>query len=272
MKEKICGLYKIICSSNNKFYLGSSVNIKLRWYYHLKSLRANKHHCIHLQRAYNLYGEPNFRLEIFKVCENILEEEQRFFDEHFDKEIMFNLSRAATGGDLMYNHPNKKEIIERMTATIHKNMKALGEEGRKKIYGQVGAKNGMYGKHQSREAKEIIRLANLGHHHNLGIKQSEEHRRKTSEFAKTRVGDKNSFYGRHHTKETKAIIGKKNAGKTPANIKYFKIEGKPYRGLGEVNRSLNIPYTTVLWRVRSKNFPSYEEITKEQYELLRGSL
>jgi hypothetical protein len=25
----------------------------------------NKHHCIHLQRAFNKYGEDNFKIELF---------------------------------------------------------------------------------------------------------------------------------------------------------------------------------------------------------------
>ena len=43
-----------------------------------------------------------------------------------------------------------------------------------------------------------------------GVKKSDEHRKKMSEIAKTRVGEKNSFYGRHHTKQSIEKIKQKS--------------------------------------------------------------
>lgn len=40
-------------------------------------------------------------------------------------------------------------------------------------------------------------------------KQTEETKRKISEYSKTRIGCKNPFYGKHHTEETKKKISKK---------------------------------------------------------------
>lgn len=41
--NKLSGIYKISCIKNNKFYIGSSVNIKRRLKTHLKLLNQNKH-------------------------------------------------------------------------------------------------------------------------------------------------------------------------------------------------------------------------------------
>ena len=66
--SKICGVYKITNAVNGKFYIGSSNNIKNRWYQHKKSLNEGIHGNIHLQNAWNKYGGQNFVFEILEEC------------------------------------------------------------------------------------------------------------------------------------------------------------------------------------------------------------
>ena len=61
-------IYKIINVVNDKFYVGSTTNQKVRFRQHRKLLRGNRHHCKHLQAAWNLYGESKF---VFVVVEEV---------------------------------------------------------------------------------------------------------------------------------------------------------------------------------------------------------
>ena len=67
-EKKTCGVYSITNLQNNKRYIGSSKNIESRWADHRRRLRKNTHHSIHLQRAWNEYGEQNFCFEILEEC------------------------------------------------------------------------------------------------------------------------------------------------------------------------------------------------------------
>jgi ribosomal protein S27E len=83
MANKICGVYKITNIVNGKFYVGSSNNVKSRWYQHKSKLRENRHGNTHLQNAWNLYGEENFVFEVIEECEPEFqfEREQHYLDE-----------------------------------------------------------------------------------------------------------------------------------------------------------------------------------------------
>lgn len=71
MKRKIKGIYTITNLVNNKIYVGSSTRcIYKRVKDHIYALKNNKHHSIHLQRAYNKYGNDNFQFEILEECED----------------------------------------------------------------------------------------------------------------------------------------------------------------------------------------------------------
>ncbi len=63
------GIYKIKNTINNKAYIGSAINIDLRWKEHLNDLKGNKHHSIKLQRAYSKYGKDVFSFEIIEECD-----------------------------------------------------------------------------------------------------------------------------------------------------------------------------------------------------------
>ena len=78
------GIYKIINKVNGKYYVGSSQNIRNRWYRHKSNLNKNKHWNKYLQNAYNKYSINNFEYIIVESVSDIsklLEVEQRYLDE-----------------------------------------------------------------------------------------------------------------------------------------------------------------------------------------------
>lgn len=91
------GIYKITNIINNKVYIGSSQNLKKRFYGHIRSLRKNEHKNKFLQNAFNKYGEQNFTFEIIKFCDEkfLIKEEQKFIDIFFGKNC-YNISPTAS--------------------------------------------------------------------------------------------------------------------------------------------------------------------------------
>ncbi len=63
-----CGIYYFTNILNNKIYIGQSVTIHNRKLGHLNDLRNNRHANSHLQRAFNKYGEENFKHNILAKC------------------------------------------------------------------------------------------------------------------------------------------------------------------------------------------------------------
>lgn len=77
------GVYQLYSISNpNKYYIGSSINIKLRWYSHKYHLKYNSHHCNKLQFYVNKYGVSDIKLKIIELCEEseLLQKEQFYID------------------------------------------------------------------------------------------------------------------------------------------------------------------------------------------------
>src|SRR3990167_7223677 len=64
-----CGIYQIRNLSNNKIYIGQSINIPGRIKNHKALLRDGKHHSLHLQNAYNKYGVESFEFATVLLCE-----------------------------------------------------------------------------------------------------------------------------------------------------------------------------------------------------------
>ena len=97
-----CGIYKIVCLSNNKIYIGYANDFYDRFHCHRKRLRRNIHENITLQRAYNKYGEESFLFEVIETCE----EKDLCRREHFwalklnshNKKIGYNLRPTDENG------------------------------------------------------------------------------------------------------------------------------------------------------------------------------
>ena len=97
-------IYKIINKKNGHFYIGSTLNWEKRKRSHLSSLRNKTHHCIHLQNAYEKYGEDSFDFLVIKEytfeTENELRElEERYISFCWNSGLLYNCSKSAGGGD-----------------------------------------------------------------------------------------------------------------------------------------------------------------------------
>jgi group I intron endonuclease len=142
------GLYKIQNTKNNKFYIGSSVNIPLRWKEHKWDLKNNKHHNVHLQFAVNKYGLQNFEFNVIKEVAvfDLLAEEQLLLNQYCGTSICYNISKnsVAPGTGRSPSEETRQKMSTRMIGRVrsqeHKDNlskaltgKILSDETRKKI-------------------------------------------------------------------------------------------------------------------------------------------
>ncbi len=94
------GVYIVMNIYNNKYYIGSTINLYARMVNHLKELRENKYHSIHLQRSWNKYGESNFIFGILEYIDNVdilVEREQYWLDKlkAYDDKYGYNICKKA---------------------------------------------------------------------------------------------------------------------------------------------------------------------------------
>lgn len=66
--NKVIGIYKCHNLTNNKAYIGKSVDTKGRLGDHRSDLKRNVHRNKHLQNAYNLYGKNKFEFSLIEEC------------------------------------------------------------------------------------------------------------------------------------------------------------------------------------------------------------
>ncbi len=80
MASKKCGVYQITCRPNGRVYVGSSVQIYVRWAEHRRRLRRGDHHSRRMQGAWDKYGEESFRFSVLEECpKDQLEKREQFY-------------------------------------------------------------------------------------------------------------------------------------------------------------------------------------------------
>lgn len=150
--KNVSGIYKITNLTNEKFYLGSSNDCHQRWIEHLSDLRRNQHHSIHLQRAWNKYGESNFIHEIIEEVNNIeviLEKEQYWLDilKPYYKDIGYNICSVA-GKTTGFKH---SEETKKLLSKLGKGLKRTEETKQRISKGLKGINTWTKDKKQSEE-------------------------------------------------------------------------------------------------------------------------
>jgi len=189
--NKLSGCYIIKCASMNRYYIGSSRQIRNRLMDHFQALRRNAHHSPLFQSAWNKYGEGDFTCSI--ICEvpdsdNLLLIEQKLLDES-NKDLYLNSNFVAD------KPPTHKKY---------------------------GKDNPFYGRHHSEEAKEKMRLKLSGPlNPNFGKPTSQEQKDKRaatianySDERRKELAELNrkAQLGRKHSDEAKLKMSIKRKG------------------------------------------------------------
>lgn len=142
-------IYSILNLVDGKIYVGQSVNPSKRRTDHFRELRKNIHHNIHLQRAWNKYGEDAFVFNILENCaDDKLNDNEVWWIEYFDSTNHDKGYNLETGGDSNY-------IVNEETRA-----KFIGENN--PMYGRRGELAPNYGKSLSDETKKKLRESHLG--------------------------------------------------------------------------------------------------------------
>lgn len=145
--NKIACIYKICCLNSNKFYIGSSVDLKKRWSKHKSLLRNNKHPNKKLQNLVNKYGVDTLYITVLELIQDISAIRDR--ELHFITELspVLNIAKLAVGGDTLSDNPNKITICEKISKSGKSRYKNMTSERREelRINNHVGKNNPRYG-------------------------------------------------------------------------------------------------------------------------------
>jgi len=216
-------IYKIINKINGKFYLGSTIDKERRWKEHKKMLRGNYHHNIHLQNAWNKYGDNSFKFRVVekvKDVDSLLDREDFYikYIEHYVPETLYNIAKdvKAPMRGKEFSKEHKKKISEA------KKGRRVSKKTRRKISESVsGENNPMYGEEHSEKTRKKMSEAQKGK------EPSEEARRKMSEahkgkepseetkekLSKLMSGNNNHNYGKKIPEKTREKISKALKGR-----------------------------------------------------------
>lgn len=246
MKAQV--IYKIINQVNDKFYVGSTINTRERFRTHRIKLRSNKHHCRHLQAAWNKYGEGKFVFQVIETVpegQSLFEAENRWLHEHVGKPYCYNAGRSAEApmrGRVGALHPQfgvpvpieQKEAISKTLKDFYaadpNNHPMRGKKqsagsiakanATRKANGKaVGENHYRYGKTLSEEVRERIGAAQRGKPKAPGRMLSEEGKAKI--LASAAAGNYSHWKGRKHTEEAKQKLRKEVKAVDPRGVVHY---------------------------------------------------
>lgn len=226
-------IYKIINVVNNKFYVGSTTNKKVRFRQHRNLLRGNRHHCKHLQASWNKYGEDKFEFVVVEIVSegmSLQQVEDIYLLQHVGQPMCYNSGYSSDApwrnappqatpnfGKVMAQQQKEKisEALKEFYAADYFNHPRVGkkhtEDTKLKIKQNrvptSGENHYRYGKTLSDETKAKIGAAQRGKPKAEGRKVSKEGLLKIRENIKSGRSHKH-WIGRKHTEEAKEKMSK----------------------------------------------------------------
>lgn len=108
--KKLGTIYKIENLVNGKVYVGQTIqDFEVRKGQHVSALRHNRHNNDHLQRAWNKYGENNFKFSIIEKCsyDTLDEKEVKWIKHYRESKGSYNLE---SGGNKHKRHSTYSKI------------------------------------------------------------------------------------------------------------------------------------------------------------------
>lgn len=108
-------IYKITNLLNGKIYIGKDTTNDNNYF----------GSGLLIKRSIDKFGIENFKKEIIEECETneILCEREKFWIKHFNStnlDIGYNISFGGDGGDIISNHPNRIEILNKISQSMKK--------------------------------------------------------------------------------------------------------------------------------------------------------
>ena len=156
-------IYYITNKVNKKQYIGETINFEERKAKHLAALRSNKHHSIKLQRAYNKYGEENFKKEIIGICNSYEEmnEAEKKWIKYYNAVLSDEFYNIAEGG---FNSNPCAGLDKEAEKNRRKKLSDAAKGEKNHFYGKHFKKeeHPFYGKHHSESAKKKMSDAKKG--------------------------------------------------------------------------------------------------------------
>lgn len=144
-----CIIYAIVHIASGKRYVGSTVDRKSRRAHHWSALRGNRHHCPHLQNAWNKYGEDAFEFRILETLETPDKKTRVSAELRAIAEVdCYNSRIAALGLTNFENGPEMRKAIKR---TITQKLKT--DDGYREVLARIGAAIAAYAKTPEARAK-----------------------------------------------------------------------------------------------------------------------
>ena len=257
---KRTGIYKIMNIINNKVYVGSSVNIYSRWNCHKKLLLTNTHYNKRLQNSVNKHGFDKFVFIIIEECDrsSLICREQHWIDE-------LKAYICGYNGRPIANSPLGTKLSEerkKIIGIFHKNRKRepRSEETKKKLSEANKGKIGYWkGRLMPEKTKQKISNSKKGKPSNRkGAHHSEESKLKMSNLRKGIKWNPNYIKPSEETKLKISQTMIKNG--TGGNPKKCEINDVEYNSAKEASVKLNINYSKVIERIKSKNFEKWKFI------------
>jgi len=250
-------IYKIRNVINEKFYVGSTVDSRKRFWEHRKDLRSGNHTSKALQRAWDKYGEDCFKFEIVErlsAKEELYPAEQKWLDEHHGKDYCYNCSKSAdtpmrNATPEMREHLSKKtkEWLER-DGHPRQGVKHAQEsielmvENNKAPKGEAHYR---YGKTISEEVRKKIGDTQRGKPKVPGRTVSAEGMVKIRKAAES--GNYSHWKGKTHTEESKAKMSKEVIAISPTGSEML------YSSITELREATGLKAPTINRALKSEN-------------------
>lgn len=225
----ISGIYRIVNKVNGKCYIGSTKNLHHRWSVHKHRLSLNQHHSIILQRAWNKYGQINFKIELIEVVspKNLLQKEQEFIDK---LKPAYNVGSVG-GGDNVSQHPNLDQIRKKHSENSKARWANMTPSEYQNTCNAVrGSKNPNWKGGVSSPECPCGKVLLYGH--------------KLCSYC-AKLGDRNPFFGKTHSEATLKRLREAGKCNKPANSNSIIINDVIYESQSAAARAFNVSIGTM---------------------------
>lgn len=180
---------------------------------------------------------------------------------------LVNMTKGGDGGDTITNHPNRDQILKKRSIALkgkNRPLKVVESmiNGWKNWYDSLSdEEKKLLSNKQMKSLKNRIQSDGLTE---AEIKHREESKSRLIELNKSEkrrleqsIRMKEQQTGKVFTDEHKKNIGRSSSGRISVHRRAVVIEGVEYAAQGIASKSLNIPMSTLKYRLNSDKFPQY---------------